>query len=166
MRCTVAFTEHEFMQEYDFSYLSEHLPEPEKECRMCFIEICEHAAVWVETKHHNRDTCHALNNRLALLLHDLKSCNGKSYHQMLCDHVKHGGITTSCHADIGCFEKEHYDAILDCIKPSVGYHEFDTLFPRCLEHHKSESSLHYRRRELHAIHREIVVKEWKRKYHF
>ena len=163
---TLTFTEHEFMKEYDFSYLSEHLPEPDKECRMCFIEICEHAAVWVETEQHSRDTCHSINNQLAILLLQLKSCDERPYRQILCDHVKHGGISTSCHPDIECFEKELYDSILDCIAPNTGYHQFDQLFPRCLEHHGSESSAKYRRREIHAKHRDTVVREWNKMFYF
>ena len=119
-----------YMEEYDFSYLSEHLPEPIMDCTMCFIEICEHAAIWVETEHHSKEVCYRINNQVALILHELNRCGNENmeWWNIICNHVIKGGITTGCHPNVECFEKEIYDKVLDCISPKVSYFKFDQLF--------------------------------------
>eukprot|EP01084_Bolivina_argentea_P248300 415310_1 len=155
-----------YSKHYDFSYLSEYLPEPNEDCTMCFIEICEHAAVWVETKHHNKTTCYSINNKVALLLHQLNLCKEKPYQEIICNHVVNGGITTKCHANIQCFDKELYDSILDCISPTTTYHIFDELFPECLNHHDFISSIKYRHKQITKKHTKTVLREWKTKFFF
>lgn len=155
-----------YTEYYDFSYLSTDLPEPIKDCTMCFLEVCEHSAVWVETKHHSKTTCYSINNQVALLLYQMNLCNDQPYQQIICDHIKHGGITTSCHSNVQCFDKEIYDSMLDCISPKTSYHILDRLFPECLNHHAFESSAKYRNKEINHKHTKTVLREWKKKFFF
>ena len=154
-----------YMQEYDFSYLSEHLPEPKLDCTMCFIEICEHAAIWVETKHHKKEVCYTINNQVSMIIEELNRCENdedKQWWATICDHVIKGGIATGCHENVECFEKQIYDEILDCISPKVSYYKFDLLFPECLNHHNHKSSLKYRGKQMFRKHTKTVLREYKR----
>mmetsp|Transcript_39632 Transcript_39632/g.63406 ORF Transcript_39632/g.63406 Transcript_39632/m.63406 type:complete len:187 (+) Transcript_39632:38-598(+) len=151
-----------YMQYYNFSYLAKDLPPPILNCTMCFVGACEHAAVWVEARHHNKSTCYRISNLVAMLFHQLDACNdGRDYKETICSHVSKGGIATTCHSNLQCFEKEIYDAILDCISPQSAYYSFDQLFPECLNHHEFASSLKYREKQMVRANTEIILREWK-----
>ena len=149
------YTEH-----YDFTYLSKHLPSPIRDCTMCFVEICEHSAVWVPTEYHNQTTCHSITNRVAILLR-----SAKLHKKTICKHIEIGGITTDCHSNIHCFDKQIYDDILDYI-PYTLYSLFDELFPQCLNHHTFKSSVHYRKKQINYKHDQNVIKAYKKLYFF
>ena len=132
---------------------------------MCFVPICEHAAVWVLDEHHNEQTCEKIGNDVAILfkkLEDTHFC--QSLKDKICNQVIKGGISTECHDDVE-FDSVLYHDILDCI-PHSWYHKFDELFPQTTNIHGKESSLKYKSPELTKQRIKEQLEAWKKETFF